>query len=435
MICPIPWNHLAIRNNGDLRVCCQANQGPDKGLLRREDGSIYHASDIDINESRNSQKMKDIRKKLLENEWHEDCIRCMNEENSNIRSRFTYESENWEHIIDEDYIRTNTNPDGSIDTRKFPARHYDIRFGNKCNLKCRMCGPTDSSAWYEDNIKLWGICEYDESGRKMRIIKKENKYTVKENIYEWYKSENFWNFMKNNLKVIRLVHMVGGEALLIKEHYKFLQMCIDGGFSKDIMVEYNTNGTIVTDSLLDMWKQFKRVQIGVSIDGVGDVNDYVRYPSKFDKVQENLKKMCFSLSNANIWTAHTVSAINITELPDYLEWLNNLKIPILNTAKGNILGVSHPLHGPKHLNIKMFPKEIKDKIKEHFDNYVFSKNEKRARAVLNKYIKFMYQDQYDEKLFDKFKMVMTRLDEIRNQSLEKSIPRLYNLIKEYDASK
>ena len=70
MFCPIPWMHLAIRNNGEIRVCCQANQGADRGILRKENGDAYNAGWDDINESRNCQKIKDIRAGFLNVKWH-----------------------------------------------------------------------------------------------------------------------------------------------------------------------------------------------------------------------------------------------------------------------------------------------------------------------------------------------------------------------------
>jgi len=431
MFCPIPWISMAVRNNGDIRVCCQANQGPDKGLLRKDNNDVYNAATDNLIDSRNCNKLKQIRLAFLNNKWHPDCIRCQREEASGIKSRLTYETENWAHHITEDKARNLTADDGSIDVDKIPLLYYDLRFGNKCNLKCRTCGPTDSSAWYEDTIKLWGHNEYQEATTTMKIIKKDNKFTVENNIYNWYEHDNFWEFINGQLHNINLVHMVGGEPLLINEHFKFLEMCVNQDHAKNIRIEYNTNGTILNKSIIDIWKEFKLVQIGVSIDGIYSVNDYIRYPSSWNNVYKNLMLLDDIGDNVVIWTSLTVNMLNLLHLPDYLNWLCNLKSQRMNRYIQYPFGALHPVHGPKFLNIKAFPKEIKEEIKFYFDNYVFDDHNELGHKILNKYIDFMFQEDFDPEMFSKFLHVTDKLDAIRNQKLQQSIPALYELIERY----
>ena len=67
--CPLPWVHQAFRNNGDVRVCCQANQSPNKGIVTREDGSTFNAATATLDESRNSPLMNRLRKNMISGEW------------------------------------------------------------------------------------------------------------------------------------------------------------------------------------------------------------------------------------------------------------------------------------------------------------------------------------------------------------------------------
>jgi len=427
MFCPLPWIHLAIRNNGDLRVCCQANQGPDKGLLRKDNGTIYNAKDANFTESRNCNKMKDIRKAFLNNEWHPDCLRCQREEASNMNSRFSYEKKLWDHYIKEDDIKNKTNKDGSIDVNKFPLSYYDLRFGNKCNLKCRICGPTDSSNWYGDSLKLWGNT-YDESNTKMKIIKVGGKYQVENNIYEWYKGEHFWNYMENQIPNIQLVYMVGGEPLLIDEHFKFLETCIDKGYS-DIKIEYNSNISYIPNKAWDIWHNFKKVHIGVSMDGYGKVNEYIRYPSKWSVIEENLNKLNDAKGNFLIWLTCTVNVLNIFHLPEFFEWKINQNFKNIGSEWQPIASL-HPLHSPHFLNIKIFPIEVKQKIKEHFDRFIFNKYNDQAQQLLNHYLDFMFKEDYSKSL-PKFFYYNNKLDEIRNQKMQDYLPELYELVKGY----
>lgn len=428
LFCPLPWIHLAIRNNGDLRVCCQANQGEDKGLLRKEDGTIFNAKYDDLNKSRNSQKLKDIRKSMLNHRWHPDCIRCQREENSGIRSRFTYEEELWSRIFNAEDAKSLTNEDGSIDIEGIPLSYFDLRFGNKCNLKCRTCGPTDSSLWYEDQVKLWGDTYIDTPG-EMKIKNTNGKYILENDIYTWYENDYFWKQIYKQIPNIRHVYMVGGEPLLIKQHYNFLEECVGQGYSNKMTIEYNTNLVSIPKRAWKIWKSFKHINIGVSIDGIGKINDYIRFPSKWQTIETNLRKLDDEKANFNIWIAHTVNALNLYNLPDFLKWITDQNFKNIGNRHQPIASL-HPLHSPHFLNTNMFPLEVKNKIIAKFNDFKFDKHRKEALGFLKYYIHFMMSKD-NVKSFPKFLEYNNKLDEIRCQNLKDYIPDLYNLIKRY----
>jgi sulfatase maturation enzyme AslB (radical SAM superfamily) len=90
--------------------------------------------------------------------------------------------------------------------------------------------------------------------------------------------------MEQEIPTIERLYIVGGEPLLIDQHYEFLQKCIDAGRSKSIVIEYNTNITNIPERAWNIWKHFERIQIGMSVDAVGPINDYIRNPSKWHKI-------------------------------------------------------------------------------------------------------------------------------------------------------
>ena len=270
--CPIPWIFQAVRSNGDIRVCCQANVTKNRGVVRKEDGTAYNAGIDDLSEARNAQLMKDIRKNMLSSKWSEECGRCMKEEENGLTSRRQYERVQWKYsIID---ALKNTKPDGSIDVIKSPTRYYDLRFGNFCNLKCRMCGPSDSNAWFEDWIKLTGKTSFNDTSGEVTIEEVNGKLCAAD--FDWPNSEMFWTQLERNIQYMEHVYFAGGEPMLIERHYEFLQKCVDEGVANKITVEYNSNLTNIPQRAWDVWKHFKRIQIGASVDGVGDLNYYKR---------------------------------------------------------------------------------------------------------------------------------------------------------------
>ena len=85
-LCPMPWNSINLRNNGDLRICCNTNSySPQRGIMKKEDGTPYNAGRDDFNEARNAIILKDVRKTMMKGEWHPECERCRQEEVNGIR--------------------------------------------------------------------------------------------------------------------------------------------------------------------------------------------------------------------------------------------------------------------------------------------------------------------------------------------------------------
>ena len=444
--CPLPWISEAVRNNGDLRVCCHAKASKSQGVYRKADGSSFNATIDSLDEARNSELAKELRLSMLNNSTHDVCTRCDQEDASGIRSRRQYETENWSHFFTLDDATKLTNDDGSIDPHKVPIAHYDLRFGNLCNLKCRMCGPTDSNQWYEDHVKVWGGQSFKDSHGKVELIQNQKgRWITKNNDYDWIDSENFWQQLENKVHDLQHVYIVGGEPLLIDQHYEMLQLCVDKGAAKNIMVEYNTNITNIPQRAWDIWKHFKRIQIGASIDGINDINDYIRYPSKFSKISENLHKFDQAEGNFNIWVACTIQAYNVHHVPQFMKWMVEQDFKRVQSNIDEPFLTPHPLHNPKHLNMRILPPEAKEYIRNAYDEFINWVDEyssryndprkikgyqNRARKILNGYHNYMIQEDWSDQL-PKFWEYTKKLDELRNQSYEETFPEMYEFIKKY----
>ena len=446
-LCPIPWMSQSLRANGDIRVCCQTQHGPTGGIMRDSEGKVYNARTANLKETRNSDIAKDIRKAMMNGEWHPDCVRCQTENEANMRSRQVYENDIWIHSGHHNWddLLSHTQEDGTIDVDAIDCSFYDVRFGNLCNLKCRMCGPTDSNMWYEDQVKLWGPSYRDSHGKVTLVKNSKGKYAPENNLYDWHESDHYWEQMDANIKEIRKLYIVGGEPLMIDRHYEFLQKCVDEGVANKITVEYNSNLTNISQRAWDVWKHFKRIQIGASVDGVGDLNYYMRYPSHFDKIHENLLKLSKAEGNFKVWIAATINVFNVLHFPEFMEWIILNKIPKINDDNVRPIITPHPLHGPKFYNVRMLPKFAKDAVKEKYERYKpkliqliedsdFTDDRKKAskrevEKLLNQYIDYMYAKDFSEYL-PQFWEATRRLDKIRGHSIETYIPELYELLKD-----
>jgi MoaA/NifB/PqqE/SkfB family radical SAM enzyme len=420
--CPIPWNFQAIRANGDVRICCQANVTKNQGVVRKIDGTAFNAGKDNLDRARNADLMKSVRKNMLEGVWSDECGRCKSEEENNLVSRRSYENEQW--FTDLEYIKENTNIDGTIDIDKFPVVYYDLRFGNFCNLKCRMCGPTDSNAWYDDWMQLTNSDEFNDTSGKMKIIKTNKGLEV--SAFNWVENEKFWERLESNIKNIEHVYFAGGEPMLIERHYDFLERCITADKAKKITIEYNTNMSTLPSRVLNLWKQFKQVRIGASVDGMGAVVEYQRYPAKWEKILKNLKIVDELPLNVVSWLAFTVTVYNVNHMIDFMKWkLNESGFKRINSTNRRPIITYHVAHHPKHLNIRVLPDEYKNELTKKFNDFVqWTKDNnfnehviRHATEIANGVTNYMNSDSYYNSHWQEFINYTKKLDGIRNESL------------------
>ena len=445
--CPLPWVSQELTNNGNLRVCAPSKSSKSKGVLKNEKGEIYNVTKDDLEEAGNSLTLKKMRLQILKGEYPEQCVRCHKEEASGISSRRMFEVVNCKDFISFEKAAQTTSPEGEVDRSKYPIVHYELRLGNHCNLKCRMCGPTDSDSWYSDTVKVWGVNIFKDSHGQVELIKKDRDlYETKNKDYDWINSNHFWNQIQKNIPNIKFLHITGGEPLLIKKHYEFLSMIVKKGYAKNITIDYNSNLTFLPDKALELWSYFKKIQIAVSIDGYGKVNDYIRYPSQFKKIEKNLEKLDQSSNNNySLQIAGTVQVYNIFYLTDFIEWKLKKHFHHVNSInKGYSILNLHPLFNPSFLNVKILPKKSKDQIKEKFLNFLISlkditakegysqkdslKIQNLAKKMLHSYLNYMYAEDWSH-IIPKFIKYTKSLDQIRKQKMELALPELYDSLK------
>lgn len=432
--CPIPWIFQAVRNNGDIRICCQANVTENQGVVRKPDLTPYNAGRDDMNLARNADLMRSVRLNMLQGEWSQECGRCQQEEANGLNSRRQYEIDNWKFTID--HARHVTNHDGTIDQPKL--EYYDLRFGNLCNLACRMCGPTDSHTWYDQWTEYHGSEEYKDTHGLVKLEQNENGrlYTTD---YDWHGSETFWQQLESNIPNIKHVYMAGGEPMMIERHYEFLQRCIDRGQAAKMILEYNTNMTNLPKRVLDMWTEFKQVRVGASMDGMGKVVEYQRWPLKWSQAYKNLQKLDeYAQNNSNIiaWLACTVTAYNAWHIPEFMRWkLKDSGFKKINSSVKRPIITHHVAHGPRRVNLRVLPADLKTKLKSYYASEIdyfkseFDKNiAANAESILTSIAKYAVSDNYEDKLQEFIKFTRY-LDKARSNSILDIVPEYKELFK------
>ena len=120
--CVLPFVHIEVDTDGKIRPCCVYD-----GHFTKEDGSLYNARTDSLHDIRNSAWIKSMQQKMLDDKPDRGCRKCYSEEMNNNVSRRIRENKRFEAEID------------NIRNGVFNLKILDIKPGNTCNLKCRIC--------------------------------------------------------------------------------------------------------------------------------------------------------------------------------------------------------------------------------------------------------------------------------------------------------
>jgi molybdenum cofactor biosynthesis enzyme MoaA len=296
ILCPMPWVNMSVYADGSARFCCfeEAKGGINLAYNnpggKREDLSL---ADTSIMAVFNSDSFKQTRLDFLRGIIPPSCKKCIDEEKKGIYSRRLYSQTYYPFA--EEIVRSNTGTDGSV---KKPPISLDIRFNTRCNLNCRMCGPHYSSKWKE---------EYSNMKKALPFVHDFPVFTssVADN-------PRFREQLRDVVPGLKSIYMTGGEAMLIKEHWEFIDFLIDNHLSENLYLNCNINLTYLPDYAPDKWSCFKGVSLGLSLDGVGKRCEYIRYGLRWKDVLTNLEKLqqCNS-TKIRLITQPTITWLNL----------------------------------------------------------------------------------------------------------------------------
>ena len=437
--CGVPWNHASTSADGKIRMCCQMINAEGKpgsenyGILFKDDGSILTTND-DISKNRNAPAWKTIRKEMLDGVKPDICKLCWDEEDNGIGSRRQWTVKVFPDLLGK--ARKLTEPDGSINNVDFPIEHWDLRFGNKCNLACRSCGPTDSDLWYKDWVAMSGRTTFQNRGTKdiEIIVDDAGRASVKDSPFEWPDKTSLLSYIKSNISTVKRFYFTGGEPTINHTHRTLLQYIIDNGHANNIVLDYNTNMAGIPSKIFDQWKHFKEVNLGMSIDGIFEHFEYIRHPGKWETAYKNMCRIDqepgFERLRASV--TMTVSIMNVLHVLDMQWWMkeqgwNHIE-PVI---------IVHNLYGPEHLNIQHLSKRMKKYITDRYQQYIVDIKTKWPDEIawlyivekrLNGILTHMNGSAGNPAELTNFFENSKKLDNIRGEDWQTSLPEIYNMV-------
>lgn len=314
-LCPLPWMHLEIKNQGEISPCC---------ISSKYIGSV---SDTGIQAAFVSQDVKDFRQQFLNGDRPVECQACWGREDKGLTSNRTRHL----NFLKKDLL-TKYLSDPKIVS-------LDLKPGNTCNFKCRICGPRASSQFAQEQSKF------------------DN--TVPVRLYNWAESTSqVMDEVEQLLPDIENLDLYGGEPFLIKPLAQLVKRAVDLGVASQIRLHYNSNGSIYPADLLPYWSHFKHVDIHFSIDNVGKRFELERGGS-WEQVDRNITQLVeLQLPNVKISVMPIISIMNIYYLDELLAWCRSLDLPI------NVLYLDHP----EPFALSNLTQEAKDMIIDKFAN-------------------------------------------------------------------
>ena len=222
--------------------------------------------------------------------------------------------------------------------------------------------------------------------------------------------------------------MYGGEPFLVKKQWEFLKKLIELGYSKNIRLHFNTNGSIFKEEYFKILDNFKFVNISFSIDGIGDKFNYIRHHGDWNQVFNNMNKWVKYTKGKDNWildTCITISILNILDIGELNEFFkaNFPQMPLF----------LNQVSWPGYFSVKCIPNVYKGRITSKIMNYVNKTEEWTDKYNMKEQIfntiDFMNTNKGTEEEFLKFYKVNDLLDESRSQNFQKTFPELYSILK------
>jgi organic radical activating enzyme len=298
--CVLPWISLEASPIGTVRPCCLAYDE-----ITDDAGAKFNLAEASFLDIQNSRSMQTLREEFLQGNQPQTCRRCWKEERSGRISKRMHTLDRLKHMI----------PDQSWTADAKPLMFLDLKLGNICNLKCRICGSWSSSTFATEELSYVNRDEDRKTNHHYQMLRQG----------AWPReNEKFWTEIDQVIDQIRYIEFTGGEPFMIQEHFDMLQGMVDRGIAHQVEIHYNTNGTQWPEQAEEIWQHFKHVEIAFSIDDVGARFEYQRTNAVWSEVCQNIEQfrhMRKCLRNMKLQVCCTVNVFNVLYLEDVAAWI------------------------------------------------------------------------------------------------------------------
>lgn len=325
IFCNVPWFELNINHDGSYDVCgCQTDK-----LLGTEAGKIYNIKKIPIADYWNGTRLQQARLKKLGDIPDPMCKMCQQKESVGYQSnriKENYKSVIFKQAFDRSYLQSPnyqqfkySEDHQGLTTSKIRSLHLNL--GSTCNFSCRMCSPFSST-------------------RLQTEYKQLNWLPPGELFEHWTDNTNGWNnfvdFLHEQADHIKVIHIIGGEVEFMPKFVFLIDYFINAGLADTVNISFTSNGSVDYSKYFEKLSKYKRCEIGISIESIDPIGDYIRQGGNIVDILKNIHGMNNNkTSNMQLAIRTVPSLLSLPHYSNLINWALESSLPIDNSLLVN----------------------------------------------------------------------------------------------------
>jgi len=321
------------------------------------------------------EPLKGIQQQMLSEQRPKSCNKCWNLEDAGLKSDRLIKNETLDYFSNIDLEQLITRSQ----IGKNEIIHYKIDTSNTCNAACVTCGGGSSSTW---NKLL----------QKNNLPAKKNWKILPDQTVDWI-----------NYSGAKSLSFRGGEPFLSDTNFYILEQLIEHN-NTDCFVSFVTNGSFsLSRHQKEILSKFSNLNFCFSIDGIGPVFEYIRWPLKWADIETNIS-WC-KTNNVKVSVSYTLSNMNLLYHATTTQWFDDHDINYL----------VNPVYSPSHFRPESLPAKIKQQLGQQHDSDAIGQ--------------WLAHSPSDDQLFAKFQIEIAKQDRMKNISMRDYLPELAELLK------
>jgi MoaA/NifB/PqqE/SkfB family radical SAM enzyme len=305
--CPLPWAHFYTEPNGTVSLCCVANpplDGPDRRPL-----SIQRQSPREI---WNSAAFRTARQQMATGEASPFCTYCYKNEENNVPSYRQFALSEFSTIRGRPIAEIVATSAAAGWTAEDPV-YVDLRLGNLCNLKCRMCHPDFSSQIERDPVHA----AWRRGDRDTRVLDLSHRFD--NNLEHWSESLQLIEELAEFTEEVEFIQLAGGEPTINKAQLQLLQTLVERDQAKRIRLTIWSNLTSIQPGFYKLLENFQQVVVFGSTDGFGATYEYIRFPGNWAAFDRNARALA-QIPRLCLFMSPVLQAYNALDLTRLYDW-------------------------------------------------------------------------------------------------------------------
>jgi len=371
--CLAPWVSTCVTSSGKLAPCCNWSETSDTDFR-------------DFDSWINSDYLQDVRKRMYQGEKISQCDVCWKDESVGKQSLRKIYNLEFARFSDRNHIDKNWQVKDSVCA-------LDLKLGNLCNLKCVMCNPSSSSQL---------LTEYKANDTKFNSL---TNYSVNflNKDFSWPLTDDFKQFLGKFQNQIKWIKFTGGEPTIIPHVLDVLDEidCTNG-----VTVSFTTNATKLDQKFVDKIKKFSQVWLSVSLEGIEEHNDQIRFLSHWAEIEQNILSV-YNLPNVYFSVSHVLQCFSVRTLIPLLQWCEKYQIPL------RILKLSKP----EYLSLDTVDANVINKFADRLKELNLTTNQNILQQVLT----YLQGHTYSENLEQQRHEYLQLIDSIRSTKTDQII--------------